>query len=73
MNEGILGIETREKEITELIKRLKDICPLVEDGCLGIKDLEIYKEVCRKKFESCPRYVSLIDNGIIENYERLII
>ena len=64
MNEGIIGIEGREIEISvRNVPNIKTcLCPILVEGCLCVKNSEVSNEVCRDKFRYCPIYVNLTDS-----------
>ncbi len=59
MNEGIIGIEGREKEY---IEERMDRCPILVEGCLCVKNPEVSNRVCRDEFRYCPIYINLTNS-----------
>ncbi|PIN94744.1 hypothetical protein COU53_02270 [Candidatus Pacearchaeota archaeon CG10_big_fil_rev_8_21_14_0_10_30_48] len=53
VNEGILGIESREREHIQIDSRY---CPFSLGECLGARDEQLRNEVCHKDYCFCSQY-----------------
>jgi len=64
----ILSRESRSLEDSHLEESQSNgLCPLIKEGCICIRNREIYSDVCDRRFNTCSRYVGLKDNNIVAN------
>ncbi|MEK6873247.1 MAG: hypothetical protein AABW91_00200 [Nanoarchaeota archaeon] len=62
----ILSRESRSLEEAHSEEpRNNGICSLVEEGCICVRNREIYNNVCNGRFNTCPGYVGFNDNNTV--------
>ena len=53
VNEGIIGIESREREFRVVNETYY---PYVSEGCFGARDKELRNNVCNQDYAFCSQY-----------------
>ena len=53
VNEGIIGIESREREFEVVNEKY---CPYLSEGCFGGRDEQLRNSVCSKDYCFCSQY-----------------